>query len=82
MTRTFAFITATLIATSASAGQSDRYHDLRLDTANPQATQNAERDTATNTLFGVPVISTMNKNEMPKPSDKGYQGVGPYNDSR
>lgn len=61
---------AALIATTALAGQSDRYHDNKLDTsAHAQAANSV-----------TPVVSTRNKEKMDKVADNTY--VSKNNDSR
>lgn len=72
------------LATTAFAGNSDRYNDLRFDTGAKQTeTKQESKVTATEKASVTVVLSTRNKGQSttPYPYINPY-GVGPYNDSR
>ena len=93
MTRFIALIAATLTAGTAFAGQSDRYHDLRLDTsvsgdvyaAGAGATRpNGRPDDLWLETFDrdQPLIGTLSTRSAPLSNRSVQGGYGPGNDSR
>jgi hypothetical protein len=74
-----------IAATGLSAGQSDRYHDMRLDTSKPKVRTDAPKPVRK--VQPAVTRSTVDQ-DRPKPAEKpGYAyanpyGVGPNNDSR
>lgn len=69
---------ATMLASTAFAGNSDRYNDLRLDTSS--AVQ------ATTTVEPAPIVATFSTRSAEKTSTSypyiNPYGIGPNNDSR
>ena len=73
---------AASITTAVSAGNSDRYNDLRFDTAVDHVTQASDRPASQTGLQPVALSSRSQSSERtPYPYINPY-GVGPNNDSR
>ena len=70
------------IATAVSAGNSDRYNDLRFDSAIGHVTQSAD---ASRLQDGLQPVALSSRNESSERTPYPYispYGVGPSNDSR
>lgn len=77
-------LAAGLIATSAMAGNSDRYNDLRFDTRIGLFSESQDQETAgAHTSVSPVTISTRNaQTDRPSYPYINPLGVGPHNDSR
>lgn len=93
MTRFMTVVLLSVLATGMSAGQSDRYHDMRLDTSKPTLRPDIPRTAtprpeAARTPPPAPQPATRARTYAPRPATApGYAyanpyGVGPDNDSR
>ena len=81
MTRTALILIAAIAGTSAAAGQSDRYHDTRLDTSISAADRPSSHSTKSTATPQTTFSSKSDASGKPYAYQNRF-GVGPNNDSR